>query len=73
MQFEEDGINSNLTIEKWAYEDTPDKAIQVGSVPAPLAAVASLTLLAMGAAGLRAQRRKRHDAAEEKPVSLRAN
>lgn len=73
LQFDEDGYNSSLTISEWAYEDEPGEAIHVGNIPAPPAAAAGLTLLAMGAAGLRAQRRKRHDAAEEMPVSLRAN
>jgi hypothetical protein len=59
LQFEEDGLNSSLTIEEWAYEDTLGKAIHVGSVPAPPAAAAGLTLLAMGAASVRAQRRQK--------------
>jgi hypothetical protein len=63
LQFDEDGYNSSLTISEWAYEDEPGEAIHVGSVPAPPAAVAGLTMLAMGAAGVRAHRRSRRDMA----------
>lgn len=63
VQFDEDGFNSSLTIEEWAYEDEAGKAIHVGSVPAPPAAAAGLTLLAMGAAGVRAHRRRKQAAA----------
>ena len=42
-----------LTINEWTYEDTPDTAVHVPDVPVPPSGLAALSLLAMGAAGMR--------------------
>lgn len=47
-----------LKIRRWAYEDEPQTAIHVEPIPAPPAAVGALTLLGLGAAGMRAWRRR---------------
>lgn len=52
-------IGASLTVRSWAYEDEPDTAIRVEAVPAPPAAVGALTLLGLGAAGVRSWRRAR--------------
>jgi hypothetical protein len=52
------GFAPIVSITNWAFEDQPDTPIHVSSVPAPPAAVPALTLLAMGAAGLRRWRQK---------------
>lgn len=48
---------ASLTIDGWAYNDTPGEAIDVGAVPEPSAV--SLGLLALGAAGVAAYKRSR--------------
>ncbi|WOO39820.1 hypothetical protein [Rubellicoccus peritrichatus] len=48
---------SGVTIHEWAYEDTPDQAIQVGAIPEPAAVATGLGALALGAAGLRRWRK----------------
>lgn len=58
----EPGPNYRLIISKWAYESEPDTPIHVDEVPAPSSSIAALTLLGLGAAGLR-QARKRKIAA----------
>ena len=50
---------AQLVIERWAYESEPNTAIHVDSIPAPPAGVAALSLLAMGAAGLRSHRKRK--------------
>lgn len=52
-------IGASLTVRNWAYEDEPDTAIHVEPIPAPPAAVGALTLLGLGAAGVRSWRRAR--------------
>jgi hypothetical protein len=52
------GFAPTVTITDWAYEDEPDTPIRVSSIPAPPAAIPALTVLAMGAAGLRRWRKK---------------
>lgn len=53
--------NSSFQVLEWAYEDTPDLAIQVGStaVPEPEMAAVGLGVLAAGAAGLRRWRKRK--------------
>lgn len=51
--------DAQLVIERWAYESEPNTAIHVDSIPAPPAGVAALSLLAMGAAGLRSHRKRK--------------
>lgn len=58
LTFVDSGPDSTVTIEEWAYEDKAGKAIHVGSIPAPPAAVPALTLLGLGAAGVRAWRKR---------------
>ena len=48
-----DSSRTSLTIEQWAYETTPDTDVIAGTVNAPSSGVAALTLLGLGAAGLR--------------------
>ena len=57
-----DFFASEVTISEWAYEEEAGKAIHVGSVPAPPAAAMGLTLLGLGAAGLRAHRQRKRAA-----------
>lgn len=49
--------NRSVTITDWYYNDVADAAIHVTSVPEP--STASLALIGMGAAGVRAWRRRR--------------
>lgn len=60
---------TELTISEWAYDNeftaewtgenqVNGKSIHVGAVPAPPAAIPALTLLALGATGLRRMRRR---------------
>jgi MYXO-CTERM domain-containing protein len=51
-------IGASLTVRNWAYEDEPDTAIHVEPIPAPPAGVAALTLLGLGAAGVRSWRKR---------------
>ena len=48
-----------LTINEWTYEDTPDTAVHVPDVPVPPSGLAALSLLAMGAAGMRSLRKRK--------------
>jgi hypothetical protein len=54
--------SESFTITEWAWETDPGKPIH--AVPAPAAAVSGLSLLAMGAAGVRRQRRRANVKAE---------
>lgn len=54
--------SETFTISEWAWEGEPGKPIH--AVPAPAAAVSGLSLLAMGAAGVRRQRRRANAKAE---------
>jgi hypothetical protein len=48
-----------LTVVDWAYESTPGQSIVAGDIPEPsVGALTGLGLLALGARGLRAQRRR---------------
>jgi hypothetical protein len=47
-----------LVIERWAYESEPNTEIHVNNIPAPPAAIPALTLLALGAAGVRGWRKR---------------
>ena len=47
---------ATLFIDQWAYETEPDKAIIAGTIDAPASGLAALTLLGLGAAGLRRYR-----------------
>ena len=49
--------NGALTIKSLAYDDEPETPVHVQAIPAPSAGVAALTLLGMGAAGLRRMRK----------------
>ena len=49
-----DSTSGQISILEYAYEDTPDTAITVGQIPE----VSSLGLLALGAGGLTARRRR---------------
>jgi MYXO-CTERM domain-containing protein len=57
------GAENSIQINQWAYNSIADGAIQVGAVPEPAAAATGLGLLALGAAGLRRQRRHNSSAA----------
>jgi hypothetical protein len=58
----ENGPEWRLTVNEWTYDDTPGSPVhvpdQAAVVPAPPAGVAALTLLALGAAGVRRWRNK---------------
>ncbi|MFM8331056.1 MAG: PEP-CTERM sorting domain-containing protein [Candidatus Methylumidiphilus sp.] len=57
-----DGQNIAYTINRWAYNNTPAASIMAGqTVPEP--GTLSLTLLGLGAAGVRAWRRRKLDLA----------
>ena len=49
-----------LTIKDWAYESTPDAPIRAGEGSPPVPEPSGLALLATGAAGILAWRRRRH-------------
>lgn len=51
------GFDGGVVISEWAYQSSGG-SIQVGAVPEPAAAATGLGLLALGAAGLRRQRRR---------------
>ncbi len=55
-------INAYAIVYKWAYETVPDAPIGAGHLPAATPEPASLALLAMGAGGLMAWRRRRKKA-----------
>jgi hypothetical protein len=52
-------LGLSMTVAAWAYETEVGKAIHVEPIPAPPAAVGALTLLGLGAAGVRSWRRAR--------------
>ncbi|HYN62927.1 MAG TPA: PEP-CTERM sorting domain-containing protein, partial [Rubrivivax sp.] len=55
-----DTTNGVATIQKWAYNDTPDGAVHVEDITAvPEPGTAALALLGLGAGGLRAWRSRR--------------
>lgn len=54
----DDAPDPKVVIERWAYESEPETAIHVDSIPAPPAALSGLTLLALGAAGMRQWRKQ---------------
>lgn len=56
------GPDYRLTITKWTYESEPDTPVHVDEIPVPSSGIAALTLLGLGAAGMR-QWRKRNGAA----------
>lgn len=49
----------SITVNKWAYNDAAGQPVHVDPVPAPPAVVGALTLLGLGAAGMRKWRRRR--------------
>lgn len=58
--------NSSVTIEEWTYSDTPGESVHIPTrsddvepVPLPSSALPALTMLAMGAAGMRAMRKRK--------------
>ena len=58
--------NASVTIEEWTYSDTPGDSVHIPTrsddvepVPLPSSALPALTVLAMGAAGMRAMRKRR--------------
>lgn len=51
------GPEFTLEVPRWWYEDEPDTEIHI--TPVPSSGIAALTLLGFGAAGLRAQRRRK--------------
>jgi MYXO-CTERM domain-containing protein len=57
------GAAGSIQINQWAYNSIAGQAIQVGAVPEPATAATGLGLLALGAAGLRRQRRHKLSAA----------
>ncbi len=52
-------VGPKLKIRAWAYEDEPGAAIHVEPIPAPPAALSALTMLGLGAAGMRAWRKRK--------------
>jgi hypothetical protein len=60
---------NSLTFTDWAYQSTPGAAILVGTeaIPEPATAATGLGLLALGAAGVSAYKRRKAAAALEKP------
>lgn len=61
-----DAPNTTYTINRWAYNDTPDGSIKVGqtaSISIPEPSTPSLLLIGMGAAGIRAWRRRKQASA----------
>jgi MYXO-CTERM domain-containing protein len=59
MQLDFNGGQTALTIHQWAYESEPDTAVTAGQVDAPASGLAALTLVGLGAAGLRRHRRRK--------------
>jgi len=53
----------SATIDSWAYQTSPNTPIQAGQVPEPAQSAAGLGLLALGAAGVSAYKRRRQKAA----------
>jgi hypothetical protein len=51
--------HKRLEVTQWSYETDPDTPIHISAVPAPPAGVAALTLLGVGAAGLRGWRKRK--------------
>ena len=58
MQLDFDGSRTSLTVHQWAYETAPDTAVVAGTVDAPASGIAALTMLGLGAAGMRRWRAK---------------
>lgn len=62
-------FGATLSITEWTYSDTPGEAVHVGAragdvsqVPVPASAIPALTMLGLGAAGLRTMRKRRAEA-----------
>jgi MYXO-CTERM domain-containing protein len=53
----------SATIDSWAYQSSPNVPIQAGQVPEPASSAAGLGLLALGAAGVSAYKRRRQKTA----------
>jgi hypothetical protein len=49
----------SITVDKWAYNDEAGQPVHVDPVPAPPAAVGALTMLGLGAAGMRTWRKRK--------------
>lgn len=56
----------SITVDKWAYNDEAGQPVHVDPVPAPPAALSALTMLGLGAAGMRAWRKRTGKAGEER-------
>jgi MYXO-CTERM domain-containing protein len=54
----EAGPDYRLTVTEWTYESEPDTPIHVDEVPVPSSGIAALTLLGLGAAGVRRMRKR---------------
>lgn len=60
----DNGPEWKLTINEWVYESTPETPVHVPDVPVPATIVPALTLLGLGAAGLRRMRKREAVAAD---------
>jgi hypothetical protein len=60
-----DGWLDKLTVTDWAYESVADHAITAGEIPTPEPGTMSLSVLALGSAGVLALRRRRKAQAEK--------
>ncbi len=65
----EDAPDVQLVIERWAYESEPNTPVHVNNIPAPPASVAALSLLAMGAAGVRSWRKRQVASSREQSLT----
>lgn len=59
LELSVDGFSSAVTISEWAYQSEAGEAVHVASTPLPSAGLPAITLLGLGAAGLRAQRQRK--------------